>query len=94
MRVTFVCGVALLSSGVLTQPLALHLTQLLVDSLANLPGDTHYLSEPPNNHLHTSNGWSSYLVSQMVTYCTVQWTDLTASTSFSGAEGAGAEVVV
>jgi len=48
----FVCGVALLSSGVLTQPLALHLTQLLVDSLANLEWLVLVLGIPDGDVLH------------------------------------------
>jgi len=48
----FVCRVALLSSGVLAQPLALHLTQLLVDSLANLKWLVLVLGIPDGDVLH------------------------------------------
>merc|ERR1711923_146718 len=48
----FVCGVALLSRGVLTQPLALHLTHLLVDSLAHLEWLVLVLGIPDGDVLH------------------------------------------
>ena len=51
-RITFVCGEALLPGGVLTQALALHFTQLVVDSLAHLHWLVLVLGVPDGDVLH------------------------------------------